>query len=248
MNKISKKLIAIMLTFVFVLSLVPFSASAEVIPANITGNDRLGGYTRGGSSSNEQTFYRNPNELIMRPDKTSNAYKAYLHYNISDYIKYLDGKDTSIVFSIQHSSVSGRQTRSYDIYLLKGDHVDTTSGDAPQSMINMKYAMTKGIVNKVTRDGNTYYDLNPDSTELIPVDKFTSSGTDSQVRTWTVDKQKIKDALGNTGWITFILNGTGSSSKFSQVTYNAEDTKLIINYDPSQAADEDDILGPIADE
>ena len=244
MMKQSKKFIAIMLTFVFVLSLVPFSASAETITADITGGNKLAGYTRG--STNKDTVFRNWKDdypqQIMKTGTGTNAYKTFLQYNMNDYIEYLDGADTSVSFSIQHSDYTGRQTRSYDLYILKGDHVDL-SGDSPEPLISMQYLKDLGVIDDTT---NCALDVNHES--LIKVYSFNVEKIDAGLQTYEIEglEDRIKEALGDTGWVTFILNGTFTdTSKMSQVKGNDAGTKLTITYDPDQAAGDDDALASI---
>ncbi|MBO7288858.1 MAG: hypothetical protein J6V03_02560, partial [Clostridia bacterium] len=95
MMKLSKKFIAIMLTFVFVLSLVPFSASAETETLTLRGTYRLAGEMLGGNDTNHTTIGSGLNNdginFRIKSASGSSAFKTFIQYNVSDLIPYLSG-------------------------------------------------------------------------------------------------------------------------------------------------------------
>ncbi len=253
MIKMYKKAVAIMLTLVFVLSLVPVVGMAETVPVKITNTEtetkKLGGDIRGGTYSANNRSVAQP---VSKSGVDTQARKAFFQYDISDYLQYLTSESTSFVFSIQHGGDNtARKTYSYDLYLLKGDHVDV-SGETPTTKLSMDYAVEYGFVQK-RKSGTTYYwDLITTSDDLIKVDSFESTSGDRNEKTYNVGAEDIKAAVKDTGWVTFILESTAGVDDSGNVlqtyfTRDSENTFLQINYDPSSVTD-DSVLSGIAEE
>ena len=236
MMKKFKKFIAIMLTFVFVLSLVPFSASAaERESIYITGENKIAGYMSGKQSTVIPTNADGEQRLRTHATNTSNVYITYLQYYISnDNIPYLNVDGATVDFSIQHSSVV--ITRSYDLYLLKGNYVNVSDNGTVESLLTMKYAYDNGIVDK------KYQLITENNDKLIYVDTF--DGADTQLHTYTVNIDDFKEVLKDTNWVTFILKPNYSEQLY-RVSGNNENTKLTISYDPDKVAGDDDALASI---
>ena len=211
MMKLSKKFIAIMLTFVFVLSLVPFSASAETGTLTLTDADKLAGEMLGGNDTNHTTIGSGvSNDFRIKSASGSGAFKTFIQYNVSDLIPYLSGIDTEITFNIVHGgNSSSRLAYSYDLYILKGDYVSVDGSGAATPLLSMQYAMDKGLVKQRTVGKNTYYDLVNESTGLLKkVDSYTNETGYKGKHFHTIPGSVIKEYLGKTGWITFVFDST----------------------------------------
>ena len=251
--KLSKKFIAIMLTFVFALSLVPFSASAETetLTLTLTGTDKLAGEMYGGDSTNRTTIGSgltagSSKDFRFKNDTNASALKTFIQYNVSKLIPYLSGSDTEITFSIVHGgNSSSRKTYAYDLYILKGDYVSVDGSGAATSLLSMQYAMDKGLVEQRTVSGRTYYDLVDESTGLLKkVDSYTSNGNRGAY-SHTILGSDIKEYLGKTGWITFVFSSPSADTNLSYIRPLLEKTNLYASYNTDQAQTDDAILGEI---
>ncbi|MBO5743898.1 MAG: hypothetical protein J6R68_06415, partial [Clostridia bacterium] len=252
MMKLSKKFIAIMLTFVFALSLVPFSASAETGTLTLTDADKLAGEMLGGNDTNHTTIGSgltagSSKDFRFKNDTNASAFKTFIQYNVSELIPYLSGSDTEITFSIVHGgNSSSRKTYAYDLYILKGDYVSVDGSGAATPLLSMQYAMDKGLVEQRTVSGRTYYDLVDESTGLLKkVDSYTNETGYKGKHFHTIPGSVIKEYLGKTGWITFVFDSTTATGELSYIRPLVDNTNLYASYNTDQAQTDDDILGEI---
>ena len=228
MSKIFKKTIVIAVLLAFAISLIPFGAFAETnqkTTAKITDANKLKGYFSGKSSDlNNNTVSNYPFANNMTD---SNRRITYFHYNVSDYLKY---SDTSFTFSLRHGGQSGDYTYNYDVYLVKGTCVDVVN-EVATSKLNMNYMITENLV---IVDSGIYkkYPLNEESDKLVKIGSYTGGKDSSRTEKYVVTESAIKSAVGDNGWVTFIINDVHSDDNANTIfKANSADTYLGVDYD-----------------
>ena len=239
--KQAKKIIAIMLAFVFVLSLLPLGVFAAEQTVQITGDKKIVGEMRGGDKLN--SVNKASNDLIARCSSDNGRRIPYLQYNVSEYVRYLSS--ANFVFSIQHGGTdTSTKANAYNLYLLKGDYVDD-SGTPVSTLTLNKLVASGAATTKKNSSGTISYNLNPDSTDLIKIGSFSGSNrTDTQ---YSVSAEDIKSAVSSNGWVTFIIDSTATTSTLTYFRGTNANTYLEITYDDSAAASDQDILDDILD-
>ncbi len=216
MIKTFKKAIAIMLTLVFVLSLVPVSSLAEERTAFIPMENPS--WTRSGDSYKSKPQYNGASSISA---KGPTQRLAYGQYDFSPYLEYLSDSNTEIKLYIKSGGTgSGQYAYSYNVYAMPGDYTY--------------------IGTELTFDGAGKLGLH-DYADLTPIAFSERTGKATTLDEYVIDTASVKSALdaGNSGKLTIVIQSNNTNTSYFTYDYEKGEDKagITIAYDDSYGDD-----------
>ena len=221
--KQSKKFIAIMLTFVFVLSLLPLGALAAEETVTIPMSSS--GYVRGGTSYADKTAteLKTGVTISMRNSGSYgiNTRYALAQYDVSDYMKYYMDPNMKISLDI-HAGYNTNKCYSYEVFALLGEY------DLSTVTMNNLYSEHEVLLKSR---------LGVNTSKAISLATFTTSAAvTDQLNSHVIDKDVLKPILEQSnGILTILINGSTSTS---YIYPEGAGSGLKVTYDSSSASDE----------
>ena len=222
MIKTFKKALAIMMTFIFVMSLVPAGVMAEETSSVILNFSNIAHSRGGDSAKTHQNLAASGVAVRVNAASGSSSRYGYVQFNFSGYEEVLQNKGTTLELHVSLGSRSDRVGRDFELYAF-GDYVD--GYDAATITYNSAAEMGLHTFNNgklifIKSDGSNY---DEPTTISGPVNKenvisMLKTGMDNSKLTVVV-----KSRVGTDNWIYPIGKEKGIKICYSDAEIDNDD-------------------------